>query len=189
MKRFLCSGTFSLAIQLGLLSLLCVLGGCVDAQDRDADSDPAALKDIVQASLSTDQASITPGQPFTLKVNFKIRSPWHIYWKNPGQLGLPTRVRFELPEGFEAGELQWPEPLTFPQPGNITGQGYSDQVTLASVISTPAHLSGTTGVLLKAKAKWLACSDRCVPGEADLKIEVPVAVALSMRAAGASSLG
>jgi len=166
-------------IRLLLALGLCVVAGCVDAQDREAESDAGPLKDIVQAVLSVDPATITPGQAITVSINFKIRAPWHIYWKQPGELGLPTRIRFELPPGFEAAEIQWPKPVTFMQPGNIKGYGYAEQVTLRSVVSTPAHLLGTSGVTLAAKVKWLACSDRCVPGEADLKIEVPVAVALS----------
>jgi len=45
-------------------------------------------------------SAIAPGQPFMLGFKFTIAPGWHIYWKNPGDSGLPTEVKLNLPEGF-----------------------------------------------------------------------------------------
>ena len=54
---------------------------------------------------------------------------WHVYWKNPGDSGLPTTVDWDLPPGFTAGPLQWPVPERFESDGLVT-YGYSGKVLL-----------------------------------------------------------
>ena len=54
---------------------------------------------------------------------------WHTYWKNPGDSGLPTRIQWVLPEGWKAGEIQWPYPKPLPI-GPLMNYGYEDEVLL-----------------------------------------------------------
>src|SRR5271168_3908009 len=84
----------------------------------------------VQAELLANVSEIQPGKPFWLGVHFVIDPSWHIYWKNPGDAGLPTRVKLTLPDGFTAGPLQFPTPSRFEQPGGIVIYGYENSVTL-----------------------------------------------------------
>src|ERR1700722_3147986 len=78
----------------------------------------------VQAELLANTSAIQPGKPFWLGVRLTIDPGWHVYWKNPGDAGLATRVKFTLPNGFSAGPLQFPTPHRFDQPGNIVAFGY-----------------------------------------------------------------
>src|SRR5438067_6037154 len=84
----------------------------------------APPKELVTATLLADVDSVKAGKPFTLGVLLKIKPGWHVYWKNPGDSGLPTRVTWKLPEGFTADELRFPIPTRFDQPGDIIGYGY-----------------------------------------------------------------
>src|SRR5271170_1748892 len=84
----------------------------------------------VKTELFADVSAIQPGKPFWLGVRLSIDPGWHIYWKNAGDAGLPTRVKFTLPDGFSAGPLQFPTPHRFDQPGNIVAFGYEDSVLL-----------------------------------------------------------
>ena len=70
----------------------------------------------VQASLVADTTGVSVGKPFTVGVLLKIDPGWHIYWKNPGDAGLPTKVKWTLPDGFTAGELRYPTPHEFTLP-------------------------------------------------------------------------
>ena len=134
-----------------------------------------AGRGLVKAQVLADVKSVTPGQPFAVGVLLEINESWRIYWKNPGDAGLATSVKFALPEGFSAGPLRWPRPETFKQPGDIVGYGYSDKVMLISTITPPKELKAGSQVAIAAEASWLACKDKCVPGEATLKLELPVA--------------
>jgi DsbC/DsbD-like thiol-disulfide interchange protein len=132
----------------------------------------AADASHVTASLVVDAQQITPGTTFTLGVLLEPEPGWHVYWRNPGEAGLATQVAFDLPEGLEVGELGWPVPVTFEQPGGIVGYGYEDEVVLAAPVSVP---DGTTGsVPAKVEVSWLACKDVCVLGKAELEAELPL---------------
>ena len=56
---------------------------------------------------------------------------WHLYWKNPGDTGLATRVAWR---GGEAGPLAWPAPTAFDEGGLLT-YGYGGSVLLSSEIA------------------------------------------------------
>lgn len=132
-----------------------------------------APADLVKAELLADVASVKPGQPFHAGVLLKIKPKWHVYWKNPGDSGLPTRVKWNLPPGWKAGELQFPLPDRFDQPGDVVGYGYHDAVMLITTLTPPADLPAGGPVELSADVNWLVCEAICVPGKAKLTLSLP----------------
>ena len=73
----------------------------------------------VEARLISSHSTIKAGEPFTIGLQFNIDPTWHTYWSNPGETGLPTSLKLDLPSGFTAGELQFPVPKKF-----ITDYGF-----------------------------------------------------------------
>ncbi len=132
---------------------------------------------IVRAELLADTGAVRPGQAFGIGVLLRIQAGWHIYWVNPGDAGEATTVKYTLPEGFAAGAVQFPVPKRFEDAGGIVGYGYTESVLLVSEIRAPKDVAAGTRVTLRASARWLSCRDVCVPGEAEVKIELPVATA------------
>jgi DsbC/DsbD-like thiol-disulfide interchange protein len=120
----------------------------------------------VRAELLADVSSIQAGKPFWLGVRLTIEPGWHVYWKNPGDAGLPTRVTFTLPDGFTAGPLQYPTPRRMDQAGNIVAFGYEDSVLLLAKIIPPASLPPDFHGQFEAAISWLVCSEVCIPGKA-----------------------
>ena len=137
-------------------------------------STPTSYDNLVQTQLLADVAGVVGGQTFTLGVHFNIKPGWHIYWKDPGDAGLPTTVKFSLPEGFHTVALEYPEPDKFVQPGDITGYGYKDSVMLIARVQPPAKLTAGATISISAEARWLACENSCVPGKAQLQLNLPV---------------
>ena len=135
-------------------------------------SGATASESHVRTRLVADAASVEPGRPFLLGVEFEPEPGWHIYWRNPGGAGLSTDVRYRLPDGFSVGELQWPAPVEFEQPGGIVGYGYEDRVVLAAEVTAPPGFDGPAPVVLEAS--WLACKDVCVLESATLTAELPL---------------
>jgi len=138
----------------------------------------------VQASLVAEHESIRAGEPFWVGLRLKMEPGWHTYWKNPGDAGLPTRVKWTLPEGFEAGPIDWPYPRPFSQ-GPVTSYGYEDEVLLPVPISPPPSLTPGKPVTLAARVDWLECQEACVPGRADLSLTLPVTAGAPRAAAEA----
>lgn len=101
-----------------------------------------------------------------------MRPGWHVYWKNPGDSGLPPTVSWILPTGFTAGVIEWPAPTRFLDEGLVT-YGYQREVVLPVRIQTPGSIAGDS-IAIAAHVDWLECADICVPGSAALRLSLPI---------------
>ncbi|MCM2272432.1 MAG: thioredoxin family protein [candidate division Zixibacteria bacterium] len=128
----------------------------------------------VEAELISSARTIAPGEPFTVGLRLKLDDHWHVYWRNPGDAGLPPSVKWDIPEGFIAGPIQWPIPERILTPP-LASYAYSHEVILPMQINPPAGLSAGATVTLQGKASWLVCKEECVPGQADLQLTLQVA--------------
>ena len=129
--------------------------------------------DNVEAELVAATDAIVPGQPLVAALRLKHDEHWHTYWQVPGDSGLPTRVQWKLPPGWTAGPLEWPLPQRLPV-GPLMNFGYEGEILLLTTLTPPANLTAGSKVGLAARGDWLICKDVCIPGGADLKLELPV---------------
>jgi DsbC/DsbD-like thiol-disulfide interchange protein len=135
----------------------------------------ASARDLVKTQLLADVSSIAPGQTFTVGVKLNMEPGWHVYWINPGETGLVTTVKFDLPQGFKVGEVMYPVPRKFEITGGITAYGYEDEVMLMAEVTAPKDLKEGSTVKIAATTKWLACNpDQCIPGQAKDEIRLKV---------------
>ena len=126
----------------------------------------------VTATLVPEATALEPGQPLWVGLHLKMAPHWHTYWKNPGDSGLPTRIKWRLADGASAGDIQWPRPERIPA-GPLMSYGYEDEVLLLAEIRPPASV--TSGDMkIGARVDWLECREACLPGKAELDITVPV---------------
>ncbi len=112
--------------------------------------------------------TIEPGKPFDVALHLHSDPGWHTYWINPGDAGLPTKIKWTLPPGFTAGPIQWPTPEKHKM-GPLITYGYGGDVYLLTTITPPKgdlpqHFD------IKARASWLVCLEECIPGKADLTL-------------------
>jgi thiol:disulfide interchange protein DsbD len=128
-------------------------------------------KQLVKAELLADTTAVVPGKPFTVGLLLRMVPGWHTYWKFPGDAGIPTELKWNLPPGWKVGEIQWPIPLKLKEPGDIQIYGYHDEVLLMQEITPPASISDPT-VKLAAEANWLVCEKICIPGSASLQLDL-----------------
>ncbi|MEA2735521.1 MAG: hypothetical protein QOE14_1972 [Humisphaera sp.] len=157
-----------------LLILLALATGA-GAAARAAGAAPVP-KDLVKAELLADVASVKPGEEFTLGVLLKIKPKWHIYWKYPGDAGLPTAIKWKLPapSAQQQPEVRFPFPVRFDQPGDVVGYGYKDEVLLTARVKAPDGPVGSNQEFA-ADVSWLVCEEICIPGKATVKLSIPLA--------------
>ncbi|HEX4872033.1 MAG TPA: protein-disulfide reductase DsbD domain-containing protein, partial [Nevskiaceae bacterium] len=130
-------------------------------------------RDHVEAELIAEHRTLQAGRSDnTVALRLKPEAGWHVYWRNPGDSGLPTRLEWRLPEGVQAGEIAWPYPHA-QSLGDLTNYGYDAETLHLVPLSVDRGLAETT-VTLEVTAKWLVCADVCIPGEADLQLTLPV---------------
>jgi thiol:disulfide interchange protein/DsbC/DsbD-like thiol-disulfide interchange protein len=129
--------------------------------------------DNVKAHLISEVGAIAPGQSFWVALEFNIRDGWHTYWRNPGDSGQATKLVWQLPPGFTAGDIVWTTPHRFEIPP-LVNYGYAKHAVHLINITAPKDLRPGTPVVLAAKASWLVCSDVCIPEDAQLQLTLPV---------------
>jgi thiol:disulfide interchange protein len=129
--------------------------------------------DNVKARLVSEVSSVAPGQSFWVALELNIRDGWHTYWRNPGDSGQATTIKWQLPAGFMAGDIVWTTPHRFEIPP-LVNYGYAKHAVHLVNITVPRELKPGTPIVLSAKAGWLVCSDVCIPEDAGLQLKLPV---------------
>ena len=122
----------------------------------------------VRVELLVIPQGLNPGEPADAGVYFKLEPGWHIYWKNPGDAGLPTQVSWTLLRGITAGPMQFPAPKRLPL-GPLMDFGYENEVLFPLKLRVANDVKPGS-VTLHAKVDWLVCRERCIPGKADLEV-------------------
>jgi thiol:disulfide interchange protein len=128
--------------------------------------------DNVKARLVSEVKAVGPGQVFWVALELTIRDGWHTYWRNPGDSGEATKLTWQLPAGFTAGDIVWTTPHRF-EIAPLVNYGYAKHAMHLVQITAPKDLKAGTPVTLAAKASWLVCSDVCIPEDAALQLQVP----------------
>jgi thiol:disulfide interchange protein/DsbC/DsbD-like thiol-disulfide interchange protein len=129
------------------------------------------VTDNVKARLVSEQSAIAADQSVWVALEFDIRDGWHTYWRNPGDSGQATTLKWLLPPGFTAGDIVWTMPHRFELPP-LMNYGYAKHAVHLVKITAPKDLKDP--IVLSAKAGWLVCSDVCIPESADLQLKLPV---------------
>ena len=154
MKRF--------CLALAALVLSCAAAGA------QIDSAPK-----VHARLVAENGEVAPGRTVTIALEQNIRPGWHTYWRNPGDAGEPTEIKWSLPSGWRAGPIAWPTPQELPV-GPLMNYGYEGRPWLLVDITAPAGAAAGTQAMLRAAVSWLVCKEVCIPEDATLTLPLAV---------------
>ena len=133
----------------------------------------AVQRDHIEAELIAATTSVQPGTPLKVGLRLLPDPGWHTYWKNPGDSGLPTEIHWTLPDGASAGDIEWPYPGAMPM-GHLINYGYKDEHLLPVTIAVPDDQQPGQNFVIEAKAEWLVCEEICIPGDATLRLSLPV---------------
>ena len=141
----------------------------------------------VTSQLIAERQSIAPGRSVTVALDQKIIEHWHTYWINPGETGLPTKIKWTLPEGWTAGPIRWPTPEKL-MVGPIVNFGYEGEVRLLSDLRAPANAQPGEAATIVADVTWLVCQDICIPERAKLTFRLGVDATPGAAVPGASAI-
>ncbi|MCO5090273.1 thioredoxin family protein [Bosea sp. (in: a-proteobacteria)] len=130
----------------------------------------------VTATLLSSRDTVAPGERFEVALVQKLSPRWHSYWLNPGDSGEPTQIRWDLPAGATAGEIQWPAPKAI-RVEPLVNFGFEGTVVLPVEITVPADARPGDSFPLKAEATWLVCEKICIPEEGSFSLDLTVGAA------------
>jgi|JI10StandDraft_1071094.scaffolds.fasta_scaffold13366_4 suppressor for copper-sensitivity B len=130
-----------------------------------------AKGEFLQTRILTGTASKDGSFPAALEIH--MEPDWHIYWRTPGDGGLPPMLDWEGSKNFKDAVIQWPAPLRFEYEG-LYGFGYKDMALLP--LNIVPEKSGED-ISLKVHADIMVCKLLCVPQKVDLTLDIPASAA------------
>ena len=135
---------------------------------------PARTNNI-SAQLVAEHAPVAGGEMMVAFL-FSPDEGWHGYWSNPGDAGLGMTLDWSLPEGWQAGEPQYPVPEKLLISGLMNHVYKGDYAVLVPIAVPGGDGAATISSPITVNAEWLACTDRiCVPEAAELTLRIPQA--------------
>jgi DsbC/DsbD-like thiol-disulfide interchange protein len=126
-----------------------------------------------RVELVSAQSDVAPGGRILLGLHFSLEKNWHIYWTNPGDSGQPPVLQWQLPSGVEAGAVEWPLPEKLVH-STLADYGYEGDVVLLVPMRVTDALKKGEKQEIGLAAKWLICSDVCIPDHAQLHLSLPL---------------
>jgi thiol:disulfide interchange protein DsbD len=123
--------------------------------------------------LVLEAGALKPGETAELAIIFEIEDGWHLYWRNPGDSGLPPDVTLILPAGITAGSPRWPAPHRLEEADLILDYTFDHHL----VLFYPLEVSGGVPIgdaTIRADLSWLVCREMCIPGGRSVTATFPV---------------
>lgn len=135
----------------------------------------SAIAQKVQ-SVSTmipEVTSVSAGSPFTIALKLEHPEEWHSYYVNSGGVEKPLEIKWNLPEGASAGDIQWPTPEV---KDGFGGKSfiYPESPVFLVEITPPASLTPGSTFTFSADAKWQICKLSCINENASFSLNLPV---------------
>lgn len=150
------------------LALLCV------THVSWAQEDPEGKQATTRAIYASTTA-VEGGKAFYVGFEFKIAEGYHTYWRFPGSPGFALKVKWDLPEGWTAGDLEFPLPVTATDPNAQVFLAYEHEVMFLAKITPPAEVKGESTIA--ASLRWQVCRETCLVGTDTLEIKLPAGAA------------
>ncbi len=130
--------------------------------------------DNAEIELISEQSTIQPGESFWIGLRMDLRDDWYVYYRNPGDSGMPMMVEWLHEADFNIGEIQWPVPTWIDVSGGLNSYGYYDNILFMMEATAPPGLTPGESYTLIAEADWLICEKICIPEYADLELTLTV---------------
>ena len=150
-----------------IIALTVFLIAALPGKAQPADSGLAVV-DLISAETSAQA-----GDTVTLALRLEMKPGWHVYWRQPGDAGLPPKIIWDDTTTASFAEFQWPIPELLPvTPNEIMDYGYSDIVVLPFEATLPSDASGS--YTFSGTADYLICEDFCVPATAPVELSLNI---------------
>ncbi|MDF1747593.1 MAG: protein-disulfide reductase DsbD family protein [Alphaproteobacteria bacterium] len=157
---------FRQAAYASLATLTLAIGAASSgfAQESAWDGNEYAAARLISATTAVGQ-----DESLRLGLQFRMEPGWKIYWRSPGDAGLPPVPDWSQSDNVDTVTMQWPVPSRF-EIFDIGTLGYEDAVVFPLIVA-PTHPGAP--VDLKGEIDFLVCAEICIPGHASLALSLP----------------
>ena len=127
--------------------------------------------DKLKLELVPQSMQLNPQQEFDILVKFTMKNGWHILADNPGDIGRPTVLKFDLPEGYQLKNVRWSIPKRF-ENNQIVQFGYDNEAYYRATI-VPIERPEPQ-IRIPLEVSWLSCREECIPGKFETTMDFEV---------------
>mgnify|MGYP000964731189 FL=1 len=145
----------------------------------------SAKSDHAEGTLVFERSAATPGDSFLGALKLDLAEGWHVYWKNPGDSGLPPTAEWTPSPGVTFGDFRFPAPHAIPL-ATLMNYGYEQQVVLPFQIQIAADAKPGTEAPIGGKIEYLICADICIPEDIELSTTLRIAASPETDADGSA---
>ncbi len=124
--------------------------------------------DMVDVSFISTLTKINKNN-FYIGLEFKLKPDWKIYWRQPGDSGMPPTLDFSSSKNLKSFELQWPYPIKELEAANILTNVYKNNVIIPIKLSV---IDVTKTLYLNTMLSFQVCKDICIPIETNLFLKL-----------------
>ncbi len=146
---------------LCLGTVLCT-GGVAHAAASGWVGDKHAAVRLIASADDVAGATLDAG------LEFRFADGWHGYWRTPGDAGVAPQIDWSRSDNVAGADVAWPAPHRLVIEGlqNIVYEGQL-------VLPIKFRIRNPAGVRIEAGVNYAACSDVCVPHQANLTLALP----------------
>jgi suppressor for copper-sensitivity B len=123
-------------------------------------------EEMVEVSFISSVTKVTK-EKFYLGLEFKLEPGWKIYWRQPGDSGMPPTLDYKDSVNLKSLELKWPFPTKEYEAANILTNIYDGEVIIPLEVAVNDHENPLN---LKSILNFQVCKDICIPFETNLFI-------------------
>lgn len=154
----------------GLAALLLVTATLTGAASAQATAESPHAK----VTVVFERSAATPGDSFLGALKLDLAEGWHVYWRNPGDSGLPPGATWTETPGISFGDFRYPVPHAIPL-ATLMNYGYEHQVVLPFPVTIAADAQPGSEIPIAGKIEYLICADVCIPEEVNLSTTLKIA--------------
>jgi len=151
------------------LCALVLWAGLFWTGDARAAAGPWQGNEVMKARIVTATDAAGSSGSIDAGLEFRLEPGWKVYWRSPGDAGLPPVLDFSASPAVRGHRLDFPAPVRFSILG-FDSFGYSDHVILPLTLELE---NPGKGFAVSALLEGLVCSDICIPVRETLSVSLP----------------
>lgn len=125
--------------------------------------------DMVEVNYISSINNINSKKDFHIGLKFNLQPDWKIYWRQPGDSGMPPEINYSKSKNLNKFELEWPYPVKEYESLDLLTNVYKNEVILPIKISIQEV---GKALELNTELNFQVCKDICIPLQTNLFLNI-----------------
>ena len=156
-------------IKFLIVTLILIFNFNAFADTSDWKVSSAGENKVLQMRLTSSTEGTEGLQEIPISLEVITNPGWKIYWRYPGDSGLPTEINFNNSSNLKSFQIFWPAPFRFSTFG-IDTFGYEGQI-IFPINVIPEIVNEM--INLNTQISLLACNEICIPFQEEISLQIP----------------